>query len=378
MESASFSIWSRSDWHTIGILGAIIINFGDGVFTVVELPGLANASTRAVAAADINNDNQVDLIIAKHEQKDRRNELCTEPWHILQRVEILTNAGAGNYILSIAAEECIGDTGSAPDIVAIVAADVDQDSDVDLILACHRSASKLLTNSGSGSFGPPGAQLATCCDLPGAGLSTLTVAAADVTGDGIVDLVFGRQTNSNQLLTGSGNGSFAVSELPGGFYSTLGIAIGDTNSDGKHDLIFANTDTSNQLLMFTACTEAGTARSPAGYGCIICPSPASFSSHDSCFECEAHTQLGPDRSCAKCSAGWERSLGAAECQACAPGSMSLEPGTQCSQCSEGKSTSYPGSANCFECAARPVALGLRAPRFRLHPPLPPPFISRLP
>ena len=67
-------------------------------------------------------------------------------------------------------------------------------------------------------------------------------AAADLTGDGKIDLVVGTADGSVAVLPGNGDGTFGAPILSPAGGSVLDIVAGDLNGDGKTDLVVAHPD----------------------------------------------------------------------------------------------------------------------------------------
>jgi len=102
----------------------------------------------------------------------------------------------------------------------------------------------------SGNFAPSSS--------PGVGISPEEVTAADVNGDGKVDLIsanIGSATLS--VLTNNGSGGFALSSSPGVGSGPLSVTAADVNGDGRVDLISANSAANTLTVLFNAPTFRG-------------------------------------------------------------------------------------------------------------------------
>ncbi len=127
----------------------------------------------------------------------------------------------------------------------VTAADVNGDGKIDLITTDQfNSLVTIYTNNGFGAF-------TTSLTVPGLGGAIVSAVAADVNGDGKVDLAVAKNNNNTLVIvTNSGNGTFTVSSSVGVGLQPIHVTAADVNGDGKVDLISANTGT-NTLTVVT-------------------------------------------------------------------------------------------------------------------------------
>ncbi|MGA9643097.1 MAG: FG-GAP-like repeat-containing protein [Terriglobales bacterium] len=119
--------------------------------------------------------------------------------------------------------------------LSVAVADVNGDGKPDLLVANSGSATVgVLLGNGDGTFQP-----AVTYGTGGSGAGG--VAVADVNGDGKPDIVVTSGPSSVSVLLGNGDGTFepAVAYNSGG-NGAGALAVGDVNGDGKPDLVVAN------------------------------------------------------------------------------------------------------------------------------------------
>ncbi|KOO53264.1 hypothetical protein Ctob_016414, partial [Chrysochromulina tobinii] len=215
--------------------------------------------------------------------------------------QVLLNAGDGTFPTNITLPGGGADTYTN----SIAAADVDGDGDLDVLLGNLDTPSRVLLNAGGGSF-------PTSIELPGGSAPTSSIVAADVDGDGDLDVLLGNWGSPSQVLLNVGGGTFPTSiTLPGGGANTFSIAAADVDGDGDLDVLLGNSQSPSRVLPFIRCSERGTARSRYGNGCVRCPTPSTRRDDmiDVCYECDEHTQLDASGACVACTEGSERVLG---------------------------------------------------------------------
>jgi len=206
----------------------------------------AGSLPRSVAAADVNGDGKPDLIVANR---------------LDNTVSVLLNTTApGAATPSFAAQQTFA-TGSAPSSVS--AADLNGDGRPDVIVADASSGSvSVLVNTTA-----PGASSATFSGQQtfAAGNAPSSVTSADVNGDGKPDLIVANQ-NSNTLSVllnttapGATMPSFAAGTSFGAGMQPGAVIAADINGDGKLDLLVANSgdNTVSALLNTTPLPTGG-------------------------------------------------------------------------------------------------------------------------
>jgi len=153
-------------------------------------------------------------------------------------------------------------SGNEPSSVAV--ADVNGDGKPDLVVVNYvvgngngSGSVGVLLGNGDGTF-------QTAVTYGSGGYEAVSVAVADVNGDGKPDIVVGNSIasdNPNQgsvgVLLGNGDGTFqtAVTYGSGGYYFPS-VAVADVNGDGKPDLVVAN------------CSQGGGCGGSSGNGVV--------------------------------------------------------------------------------------------------------------
>jgi hypothetical protein len=287
----------NGDDHTDIILGnyykptKVLLNQGDGTF--VELEGsipitpVSSDRTNAIAVADLDGDGDIDLVIANVNREDP--------------IQILLNQGNGTF----EEEDVVIPFGVKFIPMALAVADMDGDGQLDILIGTGLdNPNYLVQNQGSGSFrivegafdeaeddkstfsiavsdvngdGRVDVIIGTSNNeyydtahiqvllnkevikyleawdaIPGGDLfRTVAIAVADLDGDGLPDLVVGKDEQPNQVLLNQGDGTFqeVLSDVSSGDTKTAAVAVGDLNGDGLLDIVIGNKNEKNQLML---------------------------------------------------------------------------------------------------------------------------------
>jgi hypothetical protein len=201
---------------------AVLLNNGHGAFHAASNYGSGGYEADWEAVADVNGDGKLDLVVAN---------LGTDPDNSSGSVAVLLGNGDGTFQAAV-------NYGSGLDTESVAVADVNGDGKPDLLVAnecssanCTNGSVGVLLGNGDGTF--QAAVNYVLESLPN------SVAAADVNGDGKLDLVV-VSDDAVDVLLGNGDGTF---QSPSKNITESGgesVAIGDVNGDSKLDLIVVN------------------------------------------------------------------------------------------------------------------------------------------
>jgi len=133
---------------------------------------------------------------------------------------------------------------------ALAAADVDNDSDLDLIVVNQiTNTITVFLNNGSGGFTPSGSFAV--------GNNPQAVAVGDLNCDGKLDLVVATLSTSISVLLGDGSGGFTASTpLTIGTPQT-DVALADLNGDGSLDIAVACPNQGSVYILYNTCPCGG-------------------------------------------------------------------------------------------------------------------------
>ncbi|MEK6675077.1 MAG: FG-GAP-like repeat-containing protein [Planctomycetota bacterium] len=181
-------------------------------------------------------------------------------------VSILLGVGDGTF----AAQQEVT-VGSFPRGIAVL--DVDGDGDMDIVNTNFGANNlSLLLNNGSGVFGP-------ATFFEGGGSGEWALAAADMTNDGILDLVVGlRAATLISVLQGNGDATFTLVETQSADGAVWMLVCGDLNGDGNEDVSAANSGQNRSAILLGE--GAGQLSAPVRYSGEAFPIATDFGDLD--------------------------------------------------------------------------------------------------
>ena len=176
----------------------LLFNNGDGTFVdVSEESGVQGEGEfgAGVTFLDVNNDGNLDLFVGNYVEFDfdRHFELAPKAYpyspgpkdYPPSRDRLFVSNGDGTFQ---DASKQSGIADSAGPSMGVVAADFDDDGDIDIFVACDGAANLLYVNDGTGKFTEEALFVGVAFDMRGNANGGMGVDAADVNGDGLIDL----------------------------------------------------------------------------------------------------------------------------------------------------------------------------------------------
>ena len=230
-------------------------NNGDGTFSdVTESSQLVPTGwSTGSALADFNGDGVIDVFIVNYVDWSPDNnppcafgghrDVCSPKHFEAESDSLWLGDGSGRF--SLAADDVGLEAGGKG--LAVLAADIDLDGDVDLYVANDTTPNWLYLNDGSGHFEEAGIPSGTALGDPAEADGSMGVAVGDLNHDGLPDLwVANYERQSFALYRNEGSGLFqhvsSVSGITsvGQSYVGFGTVIEDFDLDGDQDIAVAN------------------------------------------------------------------------------------------------------------------------------------------
>jgi hypothetical protein len=212
---------------------AVLLGNGDGTFQAAQTYSSGGYAAASIAVADVNGDGKPDLVVGNFD--GTVGVLLGNGDGTFQAAQ--TYSSGGDLALSIAVGDVNGD--GKPDLIVGDACASDSN--------CANGVVAVLLGKGDGTF-----QAAHTYNSGGYSEYAISIAVADVNGDGKLDLLVANDCTSGSngctnyagvvgVLLGNGDGTFqAAQTYNSGGLDAQSIAVADVNGDGKPDLLVAN------------------------------------------------------------------------------------------------------------------------------------------
>lgn len=215
-----------ADLHQLNGSVGVLMGNGDGTFQPVVTYSSGASGTISVAIGDVNEDGKLDLVVTSYCE----NSACTDG-----TVGVLLGNGDGTF------QPVMNYTSGGFSTDAVALADVNGDGKLDVVVAnflannnTEEGSVGVLLGNGDGTFQP-------AVSYDSGGSQALSVAVADVNGDGKADLIVGNYiSNTVGVLLGNGDGTFQPVAVYGSGGDVKAVLVGDVNADGELDILVAN------------------------------------------------------------------------------------------------------------------------------------------
>ncbi|MGB7601904.1 MAG: FG-GAP-like repeat-containing protein [Candidatus Sulfotelmatobacter sp.] len=255
---------SPSSCSSSGVV--VLLGNGDGTFQPGVSYGVAGSNAYSIVAVDLNGDGKPDLVVA---EQCSSNNNCNAG-----AVAVLLGNGDGTFQSSV--------TYNSGGLYAfgVAVADVNGDGHPDLVVSnyclstsnCTYGTVDVLLGNGDGTF-------QSAVSYNSGGYYSRSVTVADLNGDGKPDLIVISQCNNNNncdfgsvgVLLGNGDGTFqAASSYSTDEQSAYSVAAADVNGDGKLDVIVGDqcdysSDCGNGVVAVLLGNGDGTLQMPSTY-----------------------------------------------------------------------------------------------------------------
>jgi hypothetical protein len=224
----------RPDLATANDVGtvSVLLGNGDGTFAAPRTLVLADQTIAlSVATGDFNADGRVDLAVGSM----FTGTYPQEPYlHVYLGNGDGSFAGPGIYSLPPAV-----DYSRLP--YSVQTADLNGDGKLDVVTTNFDNFVTVLLGNGDGTLQAP-----TLFNVGPAPMMTLSVAVADLNGDGMPDLAtadYNGISGTLSVLLGDGTGAFPAYRTYAAGDSPSSVAVTDVNGDGRRDLVTTNSGT---------------------------------------------------------------------------------------------------------------------------------------
>jgi len=234
-------------------------NTGKGGFEdVTDKAGVANQGAWATAAGwfDHNRDGKLDLLVSNYVRYDvEHNVVCGDPTPELRAYchpdsfpgtapKLYRNNGDGTFADVSAQAKLINPDGKS---LAVALADLDDDGWTDVFIANDTQRNFVYFNNGDGTFEDLSYTSGAGFSEDGKTEAGMSAGAADIDGDGDVDLYVSHlDAELNRLYTNDGKRSFTDATITSGLGTTnimnssFGAHFLDADNDGNRDLLVVN------------------------------------------------------------------------------------------------------------------------------------------